>query len=158
MYLCRSRAAREAKELTASACVWALEGVGTSVINYPRILARAVRCRDPFLRVRGNWVTRRLAPDYVHLGLAGISAYDRLRLLHAMGWETANVHLGSGPKAIERVRKDLQNREEGWLVDAAELMYDVTEEDWYDWVTAFSAGEASGDLGMGPEPLTEWMA
>ena len=40
-----------------------------------------------------------------------------LRLLNAMGWETANIHLGSGRATT--LRADLKKRPRGWLLDAA---------------------------------------
>ena len=49
-----------------------------------------------------------------------------------MGWETANIHLGS-PDAIKAVRKDLKARPAGWLQAAAEAMSEATERDWREW-------------------------
>jgi len=135
-----SNAAREAKELTASACLWALENQqrgGPSLINYKKILDNAVRCPDPVLYVRDRWVVRRLSPDYVRLDLALVSTTDLERVLYDMGWETANVHLGSldreGYASRKKVRDDLDNRGEDWLTDAANGMLDPTYEDFSEW-------------------------
>jgi hypothetical protein len=57
---------------------------------------------------------------------------DEARLLHAMGFETANVHLAT-PKAIPDIRNDLKNRPNGWLHEAAKLMAKEVEKDWNDW-------------------------
>ena len=45
---------------------------------------------------------------------------DEMRLLHAMGWETANVHLGRHkPRTL---LADLKKRPRGWLLKAARAM------------------------------------
>ena len=54
--------ALEAKAATPSACAWAESGAGAQ-IHYQTILDHAVRCPDPFVRLCGNWLVRRLAPD-----------------------------------------------------------------------------------------------
>jgi len=113
--------AREAKALAPSACVWAEKGKGTAPILYQEILDRSVRCRDPFVRFERRWIVRRLAPDCSRIELSALpKERDELRLLHAMGWETANIHLGSiRPRAL---RADLKKRPRGWLLEAARKM------------------------------------
>ena len=77
-------------------CVWAKQGKGTAPILYQQILEHAVRCRDPFVRLQKRWIVRRLAPDCSRIELAALPRErDEMRLLYAMGWETANIHLGS---------------------------------------------------------------
>jgi hypothetical protein len=114
--------AREAKALAPSACVWAEEGkTGTAPILYQEILNRSVRCRDPFVRLQKRWIVRRLAPDCSRIELSALPAErDELRLLHAMGWETANVHLGTG--RAKTLAADLAKRPRGWLFRAAKSM------------------------------------
>jgi hypothetical protein len=131
--LCRSHAAREVKELTASACSWALGDKASSTIFYTNILNNAVRCRDPFLQVSDRWVARRLSPDYSRVELTSLSEKILYKFLEAMGWETANVHLGSEADVIKEVLKDLKNREEDWLIKAADKMWEVTSDDFNDW-------------------------
>ncbi len=127
------RIAREAKALVPSAWLWAEGHQGMLEILYQAILTRAVRCRDPFVELRGQWVLRRLAPDCTRVPLEGLGTeQDELRLLRAMGWETANVHLGS-PDVIKAVQKDLKGRPGGWLQAAAEAMSEATERDWREW-------------------------
>jgi hypothetical protein len=123
--------AREAKALAPSACVWAADR-GNGKILYQRIVDRAVRCRDPFVALRGRWIVRRLAPDCSRIELASLPAQrDEMKLLRAMGFETGNVHLGTGEgKAI---LKDLKQRPVSWLHDAAHQMTDAVVEDWEDW-------------------------
>ncbi len=57
---------------------------------------------------------------------------DEGRLLHAMGWETANIHLGSEPKP-HVLRRDLSKRRAKWLRSAAKAMLEATTRDWMDW-------------------------
>jgi len=125
--------AREAKALVPSAWLWATNQEGPHEILYQAILSRAVRCRDPFVELRGQWILRRLAPDCVRVPLESLSAEkDERKLLYAMGWETANIHLGS-PDAIKAVRRDLEKRGSDWLITAVGAMRDATRRDWKEW-------------------------
>jgi len=124
--------AREAKELTASAWKWAQSPRNVGKLFYEKILEQAIRVPDPFVRVRGRWIIRRLAPDCSRIELSSLpEQHDALRLLHAMGWETANVHLGSAEASI--LLKDLNVRAPHWLHSAAEASVKSTLEDWRDW-------------------------
>jgi len=118
---CGGSVAREAKALAPSACVWAESGKGTAKIYYQEILNRAIRSRDPFVRLQKRWIVRRLAPDCSRIELAALpKERDELRLLHAMGFETANIHLGTQKANILKV--DLKKRPRGWLLQAAGKM------------------------------------
>jgi len=91
-----------------------------------------VRCRDPFVRLQRRWIVRRLAPDCSRIELEALPAErDELRLLRAMGWETANVHLGSAKAGT--LKTDLARRSRSWLRRAAGLMQDAVIEDWKAW-------------------------
>jgi hypothetical protein len=57
-----------------------------------------------------------------------------LRLLRAMGRETANLHLGSAVR-IEAVKKDLAGRKPHWLGRAAAIMAEATRSDCNKWVS-----------------------
>jgi hypothetical protein len=57
---------------------------------------------------------------------------DEKHLLQAMGFETANIHVGSGT-AIKAVRRDLTRRKSGWLNSAAEKMTESVIKDWEEW-------------------------
>ena len=126
------RIAREAKALTASACVWAY-GQKAKGSLYNEILETARRDPDPFVRVRGRWLVRRLAPDCSRIELTTLPAkVDEKHLLESMGFETANIHLGS-QKTMKAVRKDLSKRGKNWLHEAAKIMIDSVNEDYEDW-------------------------
>jgi hypothetical protein len=121
--------AREAKALAPSACVWAADGKGTADILYQKVLDCAVRCRDPFVRLQKHWIVRRLAPDCSRIELSALPReHDVLRLLNAMGWETANIHLGSGRATT--LRADLKKRPRGWLLNAARAMEKAVKADF----------------------------
>jgi hypothetical protein len=123
--------AREAKALAPSACCWA-EGGRAARIRYQDILDAAVRCRDPFVRLQKKWIVRRLAPDCSRIELAALPRVrDELRLLQAMGWETANVHLGSARR--RDLVAALRGQGKDWLARAARTMDDALTADWEDW-------------------------
>lgn len=125
--------AREAKALAPSACVWAA-GKDGGALKYQEIISRAVRVPDQFLCLEENVMYRRLAPDCSRILLAALPEdRDEERLLHAMGFETANVHLGNR-QAIPAVMRDLDKRREGWLHLAAKRMVKAVTRDWKAWV------------------------
>jgi hypothetical protein len=125
--------AREAKALVPSACVWAGNGKYANTIFYQSVLDQAVRCQDPFVHLEGSWIVRRLSPDCSRIELVSLpEGRDEYRILHNMGWETANIHLGS-PKAAKSVIRDLAMRPSRWLHTAAKAMVKVTVQDWKDW-------------------------
>ncbi|HLH20049.1 MAG TPA: DUF2252 family protein [Bryobacteraceae bacterium] len=124
--------AREAKALAPSACIWAMDGGGTAPILYQKIVDSAVRCRDPFVRLQKRWIVRRLAPDCSRIELSALpEERDELRLLHAMGFETANVHLGS--IAARKLAADLRRRPRNWLYRAAREMEKAVRADYEEW-------------------------
>ena len=128
--------AREAKALAPSACGFA--GRGRETIHYAAILRRAVRCPDPCVAVRAPWLVRRLAPDCSRIPLSALPRErDEERLLHAMGWEAANVHLGSPSARL--IGADLKRRPNGWLYEAASRMADAVDHDWRQWRKARGA-------------------
>ena len=131
--------AREVKALYPSAWSWT-QGTAATPIRCGDLVAAAVRCPDPFLayplspdRLSG-WVVRRLAPHCTRVELATLPhRRDDRQMLRAMGRETANIHLGSGPAPTATVRADLRHRPEHWLRDAAEAMAEATRADWKAW-------------------------
>jgi hypothetical protein len=102
-------------------------------ILYAAILRRAVRCPDPYVQMRGHWIVRRLSPhcSRVELDALGTSRGE-LRLLEAMGKETANIHVGTEEKR-RAILKDLRGRKGNWLLGAAQAMADAMEKDWREW-------------------------
>ena len=131
-----AKIAREAKMLVQSAVSWAQDRPDLSEIWYQWLLARTVRCPDPFVHLRGRWIVRRLSPHCSRIELAVLPRNrDECRMLFSMGWETANVHLGNR-EAIKAVRKHLKAQKSGWLYSAARQMVSATQQDWQAWKTA----------------------
>jgi uncharacterized protein (DUF2252 family) len=129
---CGGRIAREAKALVPSAWVWARKQ-SASEFHYSTIIDRSVRVLDPFVRAEGRWLFRRLASDCSRIELFMLPAKrDEERLLYAMGWETANIHLGS-PRAIPHILRDLKKRPRRWLHQACKAMTTATQRDWKGW-------------------------
>lgn len=127
------RIAREAKALVPSACYWTVGSDSAPEIMYPTIVVRAARCPDPFLHLRGKWIVRRLSPHCCRLELQAMPAdRDELKLLRAMGSETANIHLGSA-NAVHEIQRHLKKQSAGWLHTAAKEMAKVVTADWRAW-------------------------
>jgi hypothetical protein len=127
--------AREAKALVPSGAVWARQEDNTAEIYYQAIIDHAVRCRDPFISLQGKWIVRRLASDCSRIELSSLpEERDEAKLLHAMGSETANIHLGN-KGVIQAVRDDLKKRPKNWLKDAVAAAMKVLREDWNEWRT-----------------------
>jgi len=133
-----AKIAREAKALAPSACVWADPERASERICYQEILDRSVRAIDPFVRLKGRWIVRRLAPYCSRVELSHMPKQrDETKLLHAMGFETANVHLGT-PRSTRAIIRDLSARPRHWLHEAAANMVKATTEDWREWRRYFS--------------------
>jgi hypothetical protein len=140
------RIAREVKALAPSACVWAQAQEGPKDILYQALLSRAVRCRDPFVELRGQWIVRRLAPDCSRIELSSLpESRDENCLLEAMGWETANIHLGTS-EARKALESDLKKHPADWLPAAAEAMTEAMRKDWEAWRAKTRAESARGSV------------
>ena len=127
-----ARVAREAKALAPSASHWVDPSMPREIL-YGVILRRAVRCPDPYVQLRGHWIVRRLSPHCSRIELEALgTAKGELRLLEAMGQETANIHAGTEEKR-RSVLKDLRKRKATWLAKAAQDMAAKVEKDWRVW-------------------------
>ena len=132
--------AREVKELVPSAWHWS-DARQSSKIFYTTIITSAVRITDHTVLAQKQWLVRRLAPDCSRIELNQLpQKRDELKLLHAMGYETANIHLGT-PKAVQKIIADLRKRQSRWLFNAAQAMESATINDWKQWR---KASEAAG--------------
>jgi Uncharacterized protein conserved in bacteria (DUF2252) len=127
-----ARVAREAKALAPSACIFA-ERLPNRALHYQEILDRSVRAIDPFVCLKGSWIVRRLSPDCSRVELSSLPKQrDETKLLHSMGFETANVHLGT-PKAVKPILKHLRSLPKNWLHEAAANMVADVTQDWQQW-------------------------
>ncbi len=130
------KVAREAKAMVPSSVHWAQGAKGPSELMYQTIINRAVRSPDPFVQLHGHWIVRRLSPHCCRIELNVLPrGRDELRLLFAMGWETANIHLGS-IAAPREVRQYLNRLKPNWLSSAAADMAAAVTKDWRDWKKA----------------------
>ena len=130
-----ARIGREVKMLTSSSFLWAAGKPPNGDLLGGATLRGAVRSPDPFLRIESNWMVRRFGPHYGRLKVNRVSKrVDAERLLRAMGWETANVHLGT-KSSIAAIKRDLGKRRSGWLSDGAKRMSRDVVFDWRDWST-----------------------
>ncbi len=122
--------AREAKSMLPSACSWLEDEVGPRRSCYQQAISSAIRSPDPFQVIEDAWLIRRLSPDSNPIDIQTLARdSDEEVLLHAMGSEAANVHLGSRRQTAS-ILKDLQKRKSNWLRDAARRMARLVERDW----------------------------
>jgi hypothetical protein len=127
------RVAREAKAMAPSAWIWASGRRDDSVSAYTKVIAQAVRVPDPTVRVVGRWLLRRLAPHCTRIELADLPGrHDEAQLLHAMGFETANIHLGTRD-AQRLIRRELRARKPRWLHEVAKTFAAKIVDDWTRW-------------------------
>jgi hypothetical protein len=125
--------AREAKALVPSASVWIANRVEAGNPLYAKAIQSAVRSPDPFQQIEGKWLIRRLSPDSNPVEIANLPAErDEERLLHAMGSEAANVHLGTS-RQVKSILKDLRRRKANWLRVAAKDMAKTVEKEWKEY-------------------------
>jgi len=102
-------------------------------LYYEDAIEDAVRSHDPFQKIIQGWLIRRLSADSNPIEVAGWPAKrDERTLLHAMGCEAANVHLGTSSQ-IRKVLNDLQRRKSTWLRTAAKQMAKALEADWKEY-------------------------
>ncbi len=127
------KVARDAKALLPSAWLWAASAAGDRRIYYDECARRAVRAHDPFLWTQGGWILRRLSPYCSRIELRQMPrSRDEQKLLRTMGYELANVHLGTRG-ATARIRADLRRQKQKWLRKSAETMAEATLTDWKEW-------------------------
>jgi hypothetical protein len=126
--------AREAKAVVPSACVWASDqraGKGNPWLE--KTVRSAVRCADPYYKVRRGWLVRRLGPDCSRIDFDELVHHEDIAsLLHCMGWETANIHLGTS-KGRKQIRSSWVHLPEDWFEVAAHKMLKRSLEDWHDF-------------------------
>jgi hypothetical protein len=122
--------AREAKAMLPSSCVWLAGERGKNQFLYETAIRSSIRSPDPFQVVEGSWLIRRLSPDSNPIDIQTLAGHaDESMLLHAMGQETANVHLGS-KRQVANIKKDLSKRNPKWLRQAGGRMAKLVEKDW----------------------------
>ena len=134
---CGGCIAREAKAMVPSAWTW-LYSNKNSQSYYQQTIQSSVRSHDPYQKIVGRWLMRRLSPDSNPVDITKLpEERDEETLVHAMGMEAANVHLGS-KRRIVNVLKDLGRRRSNWLVSAAKQMAKAMSSEWRDYKKSLS--------------------
>jgi hypothetical protein len=133
-----TREAREAKALVPSALYW-WEDRPEMLSQTGTLLQRAIRSPDPHFQVHDKWLVRRIAPDSLKIDLPESQDDQKLALaptlLRLMGFETANVHLGSCAPAELIQSLEKLNRKPGskWLEQATDRMVNAIHKDHHAW-------------------------
>ena len=134
---CGGCIAREAKAMVPSAWTW-LDSHNNSQSYYQQTIQSAVRSHDPYQKIVGRWLMRRLSPDSNPVDITKLPGErDEETLVHAMGVEAANVHLGSQRQTVN-VLKDFGRRNSNWLVPAAKQMAKAMASEWRDYKKSLS--------------------
>jgi hypothetical protein len=103
------------------------------------LIHKAVRSPDPLVSMHENWLLRAIAAECGRIDLdevdkAGTDAQrrdDHQRLLNAMGFETANIHLGSACR--NELTAALKNFQLDAFRQACRRMLEAVEQDYAAW-------------------------
>jgi hypothetical protein len=127
---CGGLVAREAKAAIPSAVHVAVSEVDDPTGPSRRAMEQACRAPDPALHIGERWVVRRLSPEARKVEIDEVEhAPDQKHLLHAMGRELANVHLGSAGGAAP-IRSCLERLPDDWLRTASCLAATCVQQDY----------------------------
>lgn len=127
---CGGFVAREVKQVLPSSSVWLSGRAERGEPYYDKILESAVRSPDPYQKVVGDWLVRRLSPDSNPIEVEDLPKQrDESVLIHAMGSEAANIHLGTR-KQRARILADLRRQPANWLRKSAKEMAKTITKDW----------------------------
>jgi Uncharacterized protein conserved in bacteria (DUF2252) len=124
---------REAKPVVPSAMAWAkADDAGPGLAE---MLIAPRRCPDPFQKIQGKWVVRRLAADSSKIeleDLAGVGADQDMerKVFESMGAEIGNLHLGSISAAKLRGELDARGADAKWLRKTAKDWTKKVKEDF----------------------------
>jgi uncharacterized protein (DUF2252 family) len=126
------RVLREAKALVPSAWHWA-HGTKHDWSNFKTLADGPYRAPDPFLRVHGKCVFRRIGADAqkIELGKSPGKKLER-KLVKAMGFDLASIHAADA-RGKRAILADLKKRPDGWLHAAAKIAAAAVERDFEEW-------------------------
>ncbi len=133
------RIVREAKAIAPSAWDWA-HNVAPKAPRYKDMSNGAYRSPDPWLRVDGRYVFRRVAADARKANLSqgedhdaqGAGIAQALKLLQAMGFDLGAIHAAE-PGQPQTIAHDLEKRGSDWLCDAAQAAAQWVRDDFDAW-------------------------
>jgi hypothetical protein len=130
---------REAKALVPAAWDWAHGRSGPH--RFEEVAKGSFRSFDPWLRVIGSFIFRRLAADARKVNLTRNSdidppeaeAGDVRKLLTRMGFDIGSIHAATEDK-VASIKQDLERRPEGWLSGSAEKAAEWVSGDYDEWL------------------------
>ncbi|MFA5898896.1 MAG: DUF2252 family protein [Hyphomicrobium sp.] len=124
---------REAKALVVSAWSRARDS-NDRTIRCSEIANGRFRPVDPWYRVKNGVVVRRLSPNNrkIEVGDGSSRLLDR-DVLQMMGFELANIHLGTARRQ-DAIKRDLEKRKRGWLTANARKAAEATTQDYKAWL------------------------
>lgn len=125
--------AREVKAVAPPATAW--NASRSSPQRITDAVSKANRSPDPYYRLQEGWIVRRLAPRCSRIELSELARSDVQALLHAMGAEVANVHLGACQTSD--LLANLTRQPDHWLADVARIVSDALQADWHEWQSSF---------------------
>jgi hypothetical protein len=127
--------AREAKNVLPSANMWLNGRKSRCQSYYNEAMNSALRSPDPYQKIAGRWLIRRLSPDSNPIKVEELSKKrDEEILLGAMGTEAANVHLGNRRKT-KVILRDLRRRGANWLHLDAKKMAKIFLREWKEFAS-----------------------
>lgn len=129
--------AREAKAYIPSAYTFVNKEYNKELM-IDTMMENAVRCHDPFFFTKKKWICRRLAPDCSRIELESLpDKHDEQKLLYSMGWEVANIHLGTR-ETVKLIQKDLASRDKHWIHSSVEKMLTAVKSDYDEWAKGYN--------------------
>jgi hypothetical protein len=133
------RIVREAKSIVPSAWAWA-HGDAKAAVRVEDLSNGTHRSPDPWLRINGRYIFRRLAADARKVDLAqnadsdtpGSKEANALKLLHAMGFDVGTMHATEVSQAAA-ITQNLDTRDPSWLHVAAVTAAHWVKDDYQSW-------------------------
>jgi hypothetical protein len=130
--------AAEGKSVALSAALWA-SGEAKGELQIEKILRAKTRPFGPGTMIRNGWLIRPLMSDcgVIDLSLLNVDedpmtvSHDQDRILTAMGFEIANLHLLSTP--VDRLKKAISDFRVPVFRKTVETMIDLVRADYRAW-------------------------
>jgi hypothetical protein len=123
---------REAKALVPSAWIWA-HGEKSKASDFRALADGEYRAPDPFLKVHGEFIFRRIAADARKIELLDVGGSKiKANILQAMGFDLASIH-AAGSAGVDALQADLKKRPHGWLNAAAKTAAAAVKRDFEEW-------------------------
>jgi hypothetical protein len=129
---------REAKALVLAA--WDSAHQRQNRPRFEDVATGEYRSCDPWLKVTGGFIFRRLAADARKVNLTNRTDLDSpegdagevCKLLEAMGFDLAAIHMATHAQ-VKAIKDDFDKREDGWLNAAARKAAKWVNADYEEW-------------------------